>query len=211
MENTIKTGTTTIGVVCKDGVVLAADKRATSGNMIVDKKINKILPVSDEMAVTTAGVVSDIQLFVKLIRAEIKLKEIRNNRKITVKEAANLTAGILYSSIRQMSLMPSIAHFLLGGKDNKGVYLYDLYPDGSITLKDDFVSSGSGSVFAYGVLETLYKKNMPIEDGIKLAVKAVNAALQRDSASGSGIDVVIITNKGIERVLEKQLSQKLET
>ncbi len=205
----LKTGTTTLGIVCKDGIVIAADKRATAGNMIVDKRADKVHIISDDMAVTIAGNVSDAQLIIKLIRAELKLKEVRTGKKPSVKEAANLLGGLLYSSIRQMSMFPGIAHFLLAGKDSSGVYLYDLFPDGSVTKMRDFVSSGSGSVFAYGVLETQYKPDMSVADGIKLAVKSVNTALQRDSASGNGIDVVVVTEKEIKKVMQKELECSL--
>ncbi|MFC1690896.1 proteasome subunit beta [Nanoarchaeota archaeon] len=209
-EEVLKTGTTTVGIVCKDGVILAADKRATAGNMIVDKKAQKIHEITDAMALTTAGTVSDIQLLVKLIRAEISLKKFRTGRKPTVKESANLLAGMVYQNIRKMTWIPGVSHFILGGKDISGFYIYDLFPDGSLTLCDKFISSGSGSVFAYGVLETLYSSELSVEDGVKLAVKAVSAALQRDSASGNGIDVVVIDGKGMRRVIEKELELKLE-
>ena len=103
-ESRLKTGTTTLGIVCKDGVVLAADKRATAGNMIVDKRADKVHVLSDDFAVTIAGTVSDAQLIIKLIKAELKLKEVRTYKKPTAKEAANLLGGILYSNIRRMSM-----------------------------------------------------------------------------------------------------------
>ena len=205
----LKTGTTTLGMVCKDGIVLAADKRATAGNMIVDRRAEKVHQLSDDFVVTIAGVVSDAQLMIKLIKAELKLKEMRTNKKPTCKEAANLLGGFLYSNIRRMSMFPAIAHFLLGGKDLEGVHLYDLFPDGSVTKIRDFVSSGSGSVFAYGVLETHYKSDMTTAEAVKVAVKAVNTALQRDSASGNGIDVVVITEKEIKRVIQKEVETSL--
>lgn len=209
MEEMLKTGTTTVGIACKDGVVLAADKRATAGSMIVDKRAEKVHIISDDFAVTIAGVVSDAQLVIKLIRAEMKLKEVRTNKRPTMKEGANLLGGLLYSNLRRMSMYPGIAHFLLGGKDTEGVHLYDLFPDGSVTKIRDYVSSGSGSVFAYGVLETQYNPNMSTTDGVKLAVKAVNTALQRDSASGNGIDVIVITDKEIKRVMQKEVEVSL--
>ena len=208
-ETSLKTGTTTVGIVCKDGVVLAADKRATAGHMIVDKRADKVHVISDDFAVTIAGNVSDAQLTIKLIRAELKLKEVRTYKKPSAKEAANLLGGILYSSIRRPSMMPGIAHFLLGGKDVHGLHLYDLFPDGSITRITDFISSGSGSVFAYGVLETQYKKDMSTDEAVALAVKSVNTALQRDSASGNGIDVIVINEKEIKRVLHKEVAYSL--
>lgn len=204
-DSRLKTGTTTVGIVCKDGIVLAADKRATAGHMIVDKRADKVHVISDDFAVTIAGTVSDAQLIIKLIRAELKLKEVRTYKKPSAKEAANLLGGILYSSIRRPSMLPSIAHFLLGGKDVHGLHLYDLFPDGSITRITDFISSGSGSVFAYGVLETQYKKDLSTDDAVALAVKTINTALLRDSASGNGIDVVVINEKEIKRVMHKEL------
>ena len=209
MENQLKTGTTTIGIVCKDGVVLAADKRATAGNMIVDKRAEKVHLISDNFAVTIAGTVSDAQLVIKLIRAELKLKEVRTYKVPTAKEAANLLGGILYGNLRRPSMFPGIAHFLLGAKDKGGVHLYDLFPDGSVTKIKDYVSSGSGSVFAYGVLETQYKAEMLTSEGVKLAVTAVNTALQRDSCSGNGVDVIVINNKDIRRVVQKELVYQL--
>lgn len=204
MKEQLKTGTTTIGIACSDGVVLAADMRATAGTMIVDKHAEKAHIISDDFAVTIAGTVSDAQLVIKLFRAELKLKEVRTNKKPSAKQAANLLGGLLYGLIRQPSMLPGIAHFLLGGRDNEGTHLYDLFPDGSVTKVRDYVSSGSGSVFAYGVLETQYRADLPISEGIKLAVKAVNAALQRDSASGNGIVVVTVQHDGIKQIMQKE-------
>lgn len=204
MEEMLKTGTTTVGIVCKDGVVLAADTRATAGTMIVDKQAEKVHILSDDFACTIAGSVSEAQLLIKLVKAELKLKEVRTNKSASAKEAANLLGGLLYSSLHRMSMFMSIAHFLLAGKDSSGVYLYDLFPDGSVTKVKDYVSSGSGSVFAYGVLETQHKDGMSLDEGVKLAVKCVNTALQRDSASGNGIHVVVVTEQGIKSVLQKE-------
>ncbi len=202
----VKTGTTTVGIVCKDGIVLAADRRATAGNLIVDKKAQKIYEINDSMALTTAGTVSDVQLMIKLLRAELSLKSVRTERKVNVKEAVNLLSGLVYSNIRKLSMIPGLSHFVFAGKDSEGFHLYDIYPDGSLTKNDKFIASGSGSVMVYGVLETLYDENMKTDDGVKLAVKCVNAAMQRDTASGNGIDVIKITSQGVVKVLEKELN-----
>jgi len=205
-----KTGTTTIALYCKDGIVLSADKRVTSGYLISYKKFDKILQITDNIAVTVAGTVSDVQLLAKYIKAELKLKEIRTSKVTTVKEAANLLSMMVYNNIRKMSMIPGISHFVLGGMDDSGFYIYDLSPDGSIIPIDEYVSSGSGSVMAYGVLETLYTKNLSVDDGIKLAAKAINAAVQRDIASGNGIDIITITKDGVKKVLSKQINTKIE-
>jgi proteasome beta subunit len=208
MEQQLKTGTTTVGIICKDSIILAADKRATAGNFIADKKVEKVVKVNDFMALTTAGSVSDLQLLVKYLKAELKLKEIRTGRFNTVKEAANLLAGMVFANIRSYSMIPGVTHFIFGGFD-KELHLYDLYPDGSLTNIDDFVSSGSGSVMAYGVLETMWKKDMSDAEGIQLVLKAINAAIQRDSASGNGIDIFVINKNGAQKVETRILDTKL--
>lgn len=209
-DDVLKTGTTTIGIMCKDCVVLAADKRATAGNFIANKKVDKVVPINDRMAVTTAGVVSDIQLLIKVLKAELKLKSIRVDREPSVKEAANLLTNIVYNNIRKYSAIPGITHFLLGGADANSVQLYDLFADGSITEIDDFVASGSGSEMAYGVLESTYKKDMTEAEGVEMAIKAVNAAMQRDSASGEGIDVYVINKSGVRKAAHKKVNTRAE-
>jgi proteasome beta subunit len=208
-DNVLKTGTTTMGLVCKDGIVLAADRRATMGNIIADKKAQKIHQISENIGMTIAGTVSDAQLLIKLIQSETRLKNIRTGKASIIKEVANLSSRLVYNNIRQMSMIPGITHFLMGGKDMYGYHLYDIFVDGSISKCEEYVSSGSGSISAYGVLETLYKKDLTVEEGIKLAVKALNAALQRDSASGSGYDVITITENGFKQVLAKEIDTKI--
>jgi proteasome beta subunit len=202
-EDYLKTGTTTIGIICKDAVILAADKRATAGHLIAMKDIDKIIEIMPNMALTTAGTVSDIQLLVKYLKAELKLKEVRTNRKPNVKEAANLLSNFNYSNLRGMG---GVCHFLFGGYDDEfGFHLYDVYPDGSLTsvsgngTAKGYLASGSGSTFAMGLLEDAWKKDLSKEEGISLAFRAVNSALQRDSASGEGVDVFVITKKGIQK------------
>jgi proteasome beta subunit len=208
-KNIMKTGTTTVGLVAKECIVLAADKRATAGNFVADKKTEKIVKINDYLAVTTAGSVSDIQLLVKLIRAELSLKEIRTERRPNVKESANLLAGIVYGNVRRLSMIPSLVHFLFAGSDNQGNHIYDIYPDGSITKIDDFVASGSGSMFAYGLFESQYNKDISKKDAIDLAIKAINSAMQRDTASGEGIDIAVIEKTGVEKLKTRKVEKKI--
>lgn len=196
----VKTGTTTIGIRCKDGIVLIADKKATAGFMIVDKVAKKIHQLDENLVLTIAGLVSDAQFLTKLARAEIALKKVRAMRDVTVREAANLLGNLSYANIRRMSMLPGIVGFLVGGKDKDGFHLYNIGIDGSVTKEDKYTSDGSGSIFVYGVLETLYKDGMTTHEGIELGLKALNAAVQRDAASGCGYDIVTITDKGVDFV-----------
>ncbi len=209
-EVKVKKGTTTVGIVCRDGIVIAAEKRATIGSFIADKNAEKIVLITDKMVLTTAGTVSDAQLLVKLIRAELKLKQVRTGHDTTVKEAANLLGGMIYSNIRKFSAIPGITQFLLAGLDTKGVHLYDLFVDGSVMETTDYVSSGSGSIVVYGILEALYKKDISVKEGSELAVKSISSAIQRDSGSGNGIVIYTITKEGVRKAMDKDMEVSLK-
>ncbi len=211
IKDIVRKGTTTVGIFCKDGIVLAADKRATAaGRIVLNKAVEKVFKLTDDLAVTIAGNVSDIQLITKLIKAEIALKTVRTGKRPTVKEVANLLGTIIYHNIRKFSAIPGITAFLLGGKDSSGFHLYELSPDGSVMEHKEYMADGSGFMTALGVLDTLYKENLPLQEGIKLAVKSINAALQRDAATGDGIDVVTVTKDGVNKVFSKKLETNIQ-
>jgi len=202
MEDIIKTGTTTLGMKINDGVILAADRRVTAGYRVVNKAFKKIVQIDDDIVVTIAGTVSDTQLVLKWISAELKLNKIRRQKPNSVKAAVNLLANIVYSNIRKMSMIPGISHFIVGGKDDKGFHLYEIGADGSVSECDAYLTSGSGSSMVYGVMEANYKPKLSTDDGVKLAVKAINAAMQRDIASGNGVDVISISADGVKTIFE---------
>lgn len=206
----LKTGTTTVGIVCKDCVILAADMRVTTGHMIADGGFDKVLPITDNIAVTTAGSVSTIQMLVQYLKSELKLLEIRSNRFPTVHESVNLLKNWVYAAIRQPSMVQGVAHFLLAGKDNYGQHLYEIYPDGSLTKELRYKSSGSGSMFVYGVLENKYKENMTEEEGVRLAMDCIDVAIQRDSASGNGVNIYVINKDGAKKVATRKVNTHLQ-
>ena len=204
------TGTTTVGVVCNDGVILAADKRASAGYLVANNKTDKVHKLNDDSAITMAGLVSDAQLILKLSKAELRLKTIRNAKKPSMKETANMLANIFYQNIRKPSMVPGIVSFLLGGRDVHGYHLYDIGVDGSLSKMDEYVSTGSGSPIAYGVLETLYKKDLSVAEGVVMAKKAISSAIQRDMPTGDGIDIFTITEKGAHKIETQHLVKKIE-
>ena len=205
----IETGTTNIGLVCKDGIILAADRRITSGNLI-SGKFEKVAIISEELAVAFAGGVSDVQFLKKIAQAQLRLEQYRIGKKVSVKKFANLAATLIYSNIRKFSPFLGIAHFILGGKDDLGFHLYELGATGEVIKFDDFTSAGSGSVTAYGVLDALYKKDITIKEGITLAKQAINAAIQRDNYSGQGIDIITVTKDGVKKIYTEELEAKLK-
>ena len=190
-----KTGTTTVGLVCRDGVVLAADKKATFGNLIASKDTDKIYPLDEHIAMTIAGLSGDAQALVRYMSAELKLFSIENKRKISVKGAATLLSNILHGN----KYYPFYVQLIVAGFDSSGPAIFDLDPVGGTEQEKKFFSTGSGSPMVFGVMEDSYRENMSIEDAVKLAVRAVKAATERDTASGGhAIDVVTITKSGMK-------------
>lgn len=206
IEELGKEGTTTVGLVYKDGVVLAADKRATQRYLVSHKRVDKILRITDNIAITTAGLVGDNQMLKRFLRSELKLFEVRSRQKPSVKAAATYLANILYS--RRFSFSPFYVQILLGGYDEEAE-LYSLSPDGSV-LGDRYIATGSGSPMAYGLLQDHYEEGMSKEKSIKLAIRAINTAIERDIGTGEGVDVMIIDKKGIRRYPQEKIKEVLK-
>jgi len=208
LKNSIlKTGTTIVGIVCKDGVILAADRRATAGNMIMEKDHSKIDYVTDYVLMAHTGGVADAQFSVKIIGAELRLKELRSKRRPTVKEAANFIALSTYQNIRQPSMIPFIVGNLIAGVNPDGsAELYSVEPAGGIVKVKTFDANfSSGMPFVLGFLERHWKENLSVEEGVNLAVESVKSSTQRDSASGGGIDVYTLTKDGIKKVIDQKI------
>ncbi len=189
MQDKVYKGTTTVGLVCKDGVVLATERRATMGHFIASRKARKIYRIADRVALTTAGTVGDAQFLSRLIKVEMSLYEIRKEEKPTVKAIATMVSNILNST----RYFPYLVQFIVGGVDKTGAKIFSIDPIGGAIEETDIVATGSGSPMAYGVLEDAYRDGMKIDDCVELAIRAVTSAMRRDSASGDGIDVVKIT------------------
>lgn len=199
----IDTGTTTIGLVCRDGVVLAADRRATAGTMIAHKKTRKVYRIDENLGLTTAGLVGDLQVLARYIRAEVELYKLKRNTPMPVEAAATLTANILSGR----RFYPYLVQLVIGGVDRKGNHVYSLDLAGG-SLEDNFVSTGSGSPYVYGVLEDHYREGLTWSDGVDLAVRGVWAAMRRDAASGEGIDVSVITTEGFTELQDKDIEKR---
>lgn len=214
LKNSIlKTGTTILGIVCKDGVVMAADRQITAGgSLVVGKTYRKVVQVNDYLIGSWTGGLADAQRLSKLIAAELRLKELKSKSRPTVKQAANLVSAITYAQIRQPSMIPSIVGMLVGGFDEDGsTKLFSISPGGSIIEVEDYdANMGSGMPFVLGLLERLYKKGLTIEEGIELAKEALKSSTQRDVGSGYGIDIFAITKEGIKKMVEQEIKSEFK-
>jgi proteasome beta subunit len=181
--------TTIIGIKTTEGVVLASDKRASKGFFIGSKIVQKISKIDDTLAIAIAGQLSDAEHLIKVAAAERKLIELRRGFPLSVKESSRLIANLAYSGLR--SYQPYYVELLVAGVDSSGSHVNVADMSGAIT-NEDFAASGSGAPIAYGVLESLYNKNITNDEAKEIARKAVFAAMERDPGSGNGTDILVI-------------------
>ena len=185
-------GATTVGVVFKDGVILAAEKRVTYGYFIMSKGGKKVFKVTDNIGVACAGLMGDMQILAKEMEAQANLYSMDVGRKISVRSAAKLMANVLFNR----RYAPLITQTIVGGLDEEGPSIYVLDVLGSL-LPDKYAVVGSGTEIAIGVIEEGYKETLTAEQAKDLVTRAIKSAISRDSMSGDGIDFLIITKEGI--------------
>lgn len=201
-KNIMHSGTSLVGLVCKDGVVMGGDKKATAGGIVMQKNADKVIKINDYIVVSGTGGSADIDMLQRLAAAQLKLKELKDKKRPTVKEAAHLIGMIAYNNIRQPSMIPFIAGTMVGGLNEDGATeLYSVEPAGGVMkVKDYDANFSSGMPYILGLLERQYKKDMTVAEGVKLAIEAIKSSSERDTGSGFGVDVITITKEGIKQV-----------
>jgi proteasome beta subunit len=195
-------GTTTVGILCRDGVVLATDTRATAGYLVASKVARKIYPITKHIAFTTAGGVADTQLLVDLMRAEARYYQVSEGAPMPVGACARMLANILNA----YSFIPLVANLLVGGVDRDGPRLYFLDLDGGLT-EEEMVATGSGSPVAYGLLESEFRPKMKIKDILPCAIRAVKMAMRRDIATGNEVMVATVTREGYRELSPAEIKR----
>jgi proteasome beta subunit len=199
LEEHIKKGTTTCALTCKDGVVLAADTRASAGFFIADRHVMKIQKVDNHLGMTIAGGVADAQNLVDIMRYNANIYRISNKKPLPVGSAARLCSNVLFNQ----RYYPYFVQIIIAGYDGQGegqICNIDLF--GSMT-SERFISTGSGSPVAYGYLESEFKPDLSVDDAYKIAIHSIAAAIRRNAGTGDGINVVIIDKNGY-RELSKE-------
>ena len=186
-------GATTVGIRGKDFVVLASERRMSYGGYILSRSIRKVFKITDKIGVAFAGLFADMQALAKYLEAEVKFYELTLEKPMRIRSAAKILSIILYSQ----KYMPYLSETLVGGIDSEGAHLFVLDPLGSL-IEDDYAAVGSGAPIAIGIIETNYSKVETVDDAEKVAYNAIRAAAERDSSSGDGVDLLVITKEGIK-------------
>ena len=204
-EKLTKTGTTTLGMVCKEGVVIATETRATMGTLIAHKETKKLYKIDEHLALATAGLVGDLQVLARYLNAEANLYRLKRDSKMPVESAATLMSNIL----NQRKFMPYYVQLILAGYDQTGGHVFSLDAAGG-AIPDKYTAGGSGSPYVFGVLEDLYKDDLTVDEGIDIAIRAIKSAKSRDSASGGMTNIAVITKDGFTPITQDEVKKRLE-
>ena len=199
---TMKTGTTTVGLTTDEGVVLATDMRASMGYMVSSKDVQKVEEIHPTGALTIAGSVSAAQNLISSLKAEVRPYEARRGEDMSMQALSTLTGNFLRSGAFL------IVSPILGGVDSEGSHIYSIDALGG-TTEEDYTVTGSGSQFALGVLEQQYEEGLSIEEAKTIATNAIQTAVERDLASGNGINIAVVTEDGVEVTRHKDFDELL--
>jgi proteasome beta subunit len=205
ISDSVLKGTTTVALTCKDGVVMATDRRATMGFYVASKTARKLFKIDEHLAATVAGSVADTQRVIDTLQAETSIFKLRTGVPMKVKAAANLLSSILFEA----RLYPYLMEAIIGGMDESGPQLYALDPVGSLTT-ERYYATGSGGSIAYGLIEDSYSEDLTVKDGIALVARAIRSSMERDAASGNGFDVAYITKSTYHELSESEIRKVTE-
>ena len=189
-------GATAVGITFDGGVVFASEKRIAFGNFLVSKSTKKTFPITDKVGATCAGLVADMQILTLQISALAKIRKMDIKRDVPPNTVAKMMSNMMY----ERRYFPLLTQVIVGGVVDKPI-MYTLDPLGSV-LPDEYAAVGTGAEMALGVLDPQFKLNMSKDEAIDLAKHAVRSAALRDSASGDGLDVLVITKDGTEEFTE---------
>ncbi len=198
-------GTTTVGIVCTDGVVIGADSRATMDTFIASTEARKVWKIDDNLGMTIAGLVGDAQELIRILKIQNEIYKMNENRPLSPRSAATLLSVIL----QENKMLPFYVQLIVGGVDGEGGQLYNLDAAGGYSEETKFTSTGSGSLTALGYLEDMYKPGITTKEAIRGTYRALNIAMKRDSATGNTITIAAITKAGYEEYTGKDLDKIL--
>lgn len=185
-------GATTLGMIFSEGVILASEKRITYGYFVTSKAGKKVFKIADHIGAACAGLVSDMQILIREVEAHSNLYKLDMNRKISVRSAGKIMSNLLFNR----RLFPLITQTIIGGVDAEGPSIFVLDVLGSL-IPDKYATVGTGAEIAIGVLEENYRENMNLQEAKEMVMRTIKSAISRDSMSGNGVDLLIITEKGM--------------
>ncbi len=196
-------GTTTVGIICSDGVVMGADMRSTMGDFVNNTSVRKVFRIDDNLVLTVAGSVGDAQEIIRILRAHSEVYKMSENHPMSPKSAASLLSIIL----QQNKMMPYYVQLMIGGLDGSESELYSMDPIGGYSDESKYVVTGAGTEMATGYLDDAYKKGIGTKEGVKLASRALSIAMKRSASTGDGMIIAVVTKSGYTEYSGKDIEK----
>ncbi len=199
----VRHGTTTLALVCSDGVAMGADVRATYSTYISSSEAIKIHKIDNNLGMTIAGGVGDAEYLVKLLKMQNELYKMDEGKSMTPKNATSIMSLVM----QENKMYPYYVELIIGGLNNGTPEIYNIDPVGGHIKESKFTSTGSGSIAATGYMESVYSEDMQTVDAVKHIAKALKIAMKRDSATGDGMKIVSITKKGYKEYTKEEIEK----
>ncbi len=207
VSDSVRKGTTVVGIVCSDGVVLGADSRATMGDFIASDVTIKLQKINESLGIMYAGVMGYAQYVVKLLKVQSELYTMTEGKPMTPSAAASLLGFILRESISEYAY----AGLVVGGLNTTGhPELFNLDPLGGAEKEAKYTSTGIGMASALGYLDSIYSPSLTAQEGVKHAAKALQMAMKRSSGTGGAMRIATITKKGFKEYSKEDVEKLLK-
>jgi len=202
-SNALIKSTTTVGIVCADGVVMGADTRVSMDTFIMSTEAVKVFKIDDTLGMAIAGLGVDSDYLVKFLKVQNELHKMEEGKPLTPGAASSLLSILLQES----KFTPYLVELLVGGMNGDKPELYSIDAFGGAIKESKFSANGSGAVTAIGYLESAYSESISAEEGIKQLIKSLKIAMRRDSATGNNIKAIAITSKGFKEYTKEEIEK----
>lgn len=206
VSESVRKGTTTVGIVCNDGIVLGADSRATLGDFIATDAAIKLEKIDEGLGILYAGVAGYAEYVVKVLRAQSEMYKMTEGKPMAPSAASSLLSFILRESVSDFGY----AFLIVGGLNRGAPELFSLDAIGSAQKESRYTSIGSGMASALGYLDGVYAQTVTTQEGTKFAAKALQMAMKRSSATGGAMRIATITKKGFREFSKEEVEKLLK-
>lgn len=203
-KEAVKRGTTCIGIVFKDGAILATVK--PKGTLIVNNSAEKIFQVDEHIGAVAAGLLADARIIVNQARVKAQVHKITYEESIDVWTLARVIGDRLQLSTLYAGLRPFGVSLLIAGGDSTGIHLIESDPSGMLYEWKAY-AIGKGATIANKILNQKWKPNMSDSDAIKLAVNIISKTEKEKKEND--LDIAVIKSGGRFRKLGNDELKKL--
>ena len=177
-KKTVKQGTTAIGIVCKNGVLLVADKRL-SEELIVPKSVEKVFQVDEHIGATASGILSDGRVLIDRARLTAQQHQVTYDNPIDTESLVKEICDLKQAFTQYGGARPFGVSILFGGVDDEEPVLFLTDPTG-IFFQYKATAIGEAETEVKDILNKEYKETLTIDDGLRLAIKALKTTLGKD-------------------------------